>query len=108
MNATPPGPTDIRDAPSRIEAHSYRDLGEMGCGSLVIALRKAIIPLEPGQVLHARAADQGAQHDIPAWCHMTGHELVLGPTGDDGNHYYIRTRRTDHGEATRKHHERKD
>lgn len=80
----------------------------MGCGSLVIALRKAIIPLEAGQVLHVRAADLGAPHDIPAWCHMTGHELLLGPTGDDGTHYYIRRRRNNDGEATGEHHERKE
>lgn len=78
-----------------IRADSYRDTQEMGCGDLIIALRKAIRPLEPGQVLEIRATDAGASEDIPAWCRLTRHELLAGPCGPDNAHYFIRKRRTD-------------
>jgi len=55
----------------------------------MIALMKAMRPLSPGQVLELRAADAGAPNDIPAWCRMTGHELLAGPTGEHGDRYFI-------------------
>jgi tRNA 2-thiouridine synthesizing protein A len=66
------------------------DLAELGCGDLVMAMMKAIKPLEPGQVIEVIATDLGAVNDIPAWCRVTGHELLAGPSGNDGNTYLIR------------------
>jgi TusA-related sulfurtransferase len=65
---------------------AFNDTEEMGCGDLMIALRKAMLPLAPGQVLHLRATDLGAPHDIPAWCNMTGHSLLRATAPD----YYLR------------------
>ena len=53
------------------------DAGDMGCGDLVLELRGRIEPLAPGRVLKLTARDPGAPADIPAWCRMTGHVLVL-------------------------------
>ena len=39
-------------------------------------LHKRVETLEPGQVLEIIARDAGAKADIPAWCRLTGHELV--------------------------------
>ncbi|MBI5033840.1 MAG: sulfurtransferase TusA family protein [Chloroflexi bacterium] len=52
------------------------DLGDMGCGDLVIALAQAMQPLRVDQVLQVRATDSGAREDIPAWCNMRGHTLL--------------------------------
>ncbi|HKW95041.1 MAG TPA: sulfurtransferase TusA family protein [Methylomirabilota bacterium] len=52
------------------------DAGDMGCGDLVLELRRRIESLRPGQVLALVARDPGAPADIPAWCRMTGHALV--------------------------------
>lgn len=52
------------------------DLGDMGCGDLVLALAQAMQPLRVGQVLQVRATDSGAREDIPAWCNMRGHALI--------------------------------
>jgi tRNA 2-thiouridine synthesizing protein A len=53
------------------------DAGDLGCGELVLALRGRMRTLAPGQVLKLVALDPGARADIPAWCRLTDHELVL-------------------------------
>jgi tRNA 2-thiouridine synthesizing protein A len=70
-------------------ATHFADTDELGCGELMMALMKAVKPLEPGQILDLHAADSGAKEDIPAWCNMTGHKLLAAQTGDDCNHYLI-------------------
>ena len=49
--------------------------GELGCGDLVLELRRRLREA-PGQVFKVIALDLGAPEDIPAWCGMTGHELL--------------------------------
>jgi tRNA 2-thiouridine synthesizing protein A len=51
--------------------------GDLGCGELVLELRERIGRLRPGQVIKLIARDPGAPADMPAWCRMTGHTLVL-------------------------------
>ncbi|MDO5682546.1 MAG: sulfurtransferase TusA family protein [Propionibacteriaceae bacterium] len=53
------------------------DAGDMGCGELVIKLRGRMLALEPGQLFELIATDPGGLEDIPAWCRLTGHNLVL-------------------------------
>jgi tRNA 2-thiouridine synthesizing protein A len=53
------------------------DAGELGCGSLAIGLRRALAPLRAGDLLELLAHDAGASLDVPAWCRITGHDLVL-------------------------------
>lgn len=66
------------------------DAGDMGCGDLVLHLRFRLREMQPGQVLRVRATDSGARHDLPAWCGMTGEELV----GTDPERHYYWIRRT--------------
>lgn len=75
---------------TNLKADAFRDTEEMGCGSLMIALMKAMRPLQPGQILQLRACDPGAPEDIPAWCNLTGHQLLAGQQGVDRAHYFIR------------------
>jgi tRNA 2-thiouridine synthesizing protein A len=51
------------------------DAGDMGCGELIVILRKRVRALPPGSVLHLIARDPGAVEDLPAWCRLTGHPL---------------------------------
>lgn len=51
------------------------DAGDLGCGDLVLALRGRLRDM-PGQVLKLVARDPGAVADIPAYCRMTGHQLL--------------------------------
>jgi tRNA 2-thiouridine synthesizing protein A len=59
--------------PSR--ADRVLDLGEQGCGQLVMELMLAMRALAPGQTLLVTAYDPAAAGDIAAWCHMTGNTL---------------------------------
>ncbi len=52
------------------------DAGDMGCGDLVLELRIRLQSLKPGQILKLVATNSGAPEDLPAWCRMTGNDLV--------------------------------
>ena len=52
------------------------DAGQLGCGGLIVGLRRALAPLQAGDLLELLAHDAGASLDVPAWCRVTGHELV--------------------------------
>lgn len=49
----------------------------MGCGELVIELRRRMRGLPAAAVLRLIARDPGAPEDLPAWCRLTGHRLVF-------------------------------
>ncbi|RKU19651.1 hypothetical protein C6501_01195 [Candidatus Poribacteria bacterium] len=66
------------------------DLGELGCGDLIIALLKSMRTLELGQIAQVRAVDPGAPVDIAAWCHMKGNELLADCCGEDSAYFYIK------------------
>ena len=51
--------------------------GETGCGVLITGIKREIGRIEPGERLEVTALDAGARVDIPAWCRMTGHRLVV-------------------------------
>ena len=63
--------------------------GELGCGDLVLELRRRVREA-PGQVFKVIALDLGAPEDIPAWCGMTGHELLAQDL--DAHAYFIRAK----------------
>lgn len=52
------------------------DLGEKGCGQLVMEIMFAMRKLAPGQTLLVTAYDPAAAEDIAAWCRMTGNTLM--------------------------------
>ena len=52
------------------------DAGYMGCGEVIILLKLRMQKMDPGAVLKLTARDQGAPHDLPAWCRMTGRRLL--------------------------------
>jgi tRNA 2-thiouridine synthesizing protein A len=53
------------------------DAGNMGCGELVMGLRMRLLSMRSREILKLTATDPGAPQDLPAWCRLTGHELVL-------------------------------
>jgi tRNA 2-thiouridine synthesizing protein A len=56
-------------------ASAVWDAGSLGCGELVIELRRRVRSLRPGQTLLLTATDPAAPLDIRAWCRVTGHVL---------------------------------
>ncbi|MEE2639028.1 MAG: sulfurtransferase TusA family protein [Planctomycetota bacterium] len=62
-------PEDDSDLP-------YYDGGETGCGELLLDLLLYMKKQPDGSMVRVRALDPGAPLEIPAWCRLTGHELV--------------------------------
>ena len=57
--------------------HSSFDGGDLDCGSgLLLLIRKHLDPLRPGQLLEIRSTEASVDEDLPAWCRLTGNELV--------------------------------
>ncbi len=52
------------------------DFGDLGCGDLVLQLRRILREAPAGTLIRVVATDPGAPEDIPAWIRMTGHGLV--------------------------------
>ena len=48
------------------------------CARLLILLRNRVVTTAPGTVVHLVTSDPVAPIDLPAWCHLTGHDY-LGP-----------------------------
>ncbi|WP_406426879.1 sulfurtransferase TusA family protein [Streptomyces sp. NBC_01589] len=59
------------------------------CVTLLLRLRKQIEAAEPGTVVYVIATDPAAPLDMPAWCHMVGHDY-LGPVPGDQPVYALR------------------
>ena len=74
---------------SLLGADVFYDAGAQGCADgpldeVAAQLRR----LAPGQTLEVRATEPSVANDLPAWCRMTGHELIT----HDGDRYLIRRR----------------
>ncbi|GAA4959752.1 sulfurtransferase TusA family protein [Actinoplanes utahensis] len=54
------------------------DGGDRRCVRLLLDLRRLIMTVPAGTVIHLIADDPAAPLDLPAWCHLTGH-TYLGP-----------------------------
>jgi len=53
------------------------DGGDLDCGGgLLLLIRRNIDPLEPGSLLEIRSTDSTVEVELPAWCGLTGNELV--------------------------------
>ena len=67
------------------------DGGDQGCGGgLLMLMLQAMKRLAPGDVLEVRSTDPGVREDLPAWCRMTGNELLAGQEGEQRNRYFLR------------------
>ena len=59
------------------EADVSFDGGDLDCGNgLLLLIRRHMDPLERGQLLEFRSTDISVEEDFPAWCRLTGNELV--------------------------------
>jgi 5-methyltetrahydropteroyltriglutamate--homocysteine methyltransferase len=53
------------------------DGGDLDCGGgLLLLIRRHIDPLSRGALLEIRSRDASVEQDLPAWCRLTGNELV--------------------------------
>src|SRR5215468_2987461 len=53
------------------------DGGDLDCGNgLLLLIRQHMDPLERGQLLEFHSTEISVDEDFPAWCRLTGNELV--------------------------------
>ncbi len=50
------------------------DGGDRACGDLLLVLAARARRLAPGTPIRLLASDPAAPLDLPAWCHLTGHD----------------------------------
>lgn len=70
------------------QADHVLDLGEQGCGQLVMTLMLTMRQLTPGQTLLVTAYDPAATGDITAWCRMTGN-ILRNILPDSSGHQFL-------------------
>ena len=56
--------------------HARWVAGKVGCSQLAVGLQRALAGLNVGERIEVVVHNEGAEIDIPAWCYMTGHELL--------------------------------
>lgn len=79
------GPASLPHVP----AASF-DGGSLDCGSgLLLLIRQNIDPLREGELLEIRLTEASVCEDLPAWCRMTGNELVSETRGPGGYSFLV-------------------
>lgn len=69
-------PADQESADGLRPAASF-DGGDLDCGNgLLLLIRKHIDPLYPCEILEIRSRERSVAEDLPAWCRMTGNDLI--------------------------------
>lgn len=64
------------------------DGGDRACGELLLTLAGHARHLDPGTVVALIATDPAAAIDLPAWCHLTGHQFLAATRTEDGRPCY--------------------
>jgi 5-methyltetrahydropteroyltriglutamate--homocysteine methyltransferase len=70
-------PVEPRGPRHPYEPAARFDGGNLDCGSgLLLQIRRGIDPLAPGQLLQILSSEPSVAEDLPAWCRLTGNDLV--------------------------------
>lgn len=77
------------DANLRTEPTTRLDARGLLCPLPVIRTQDRIKKLEVGDVLEVVATDPGVLHDIPAWCRVHGHRLLVSEQRADDFRFHI-------------------
>ena len=66
------------------------DGGDLDCGGgLLLLIRRHIAPLEPSSLLEILSTDSTVEVELPAWCRLTGNELVSWTRNGDRRSYLV-------------------
>lgn len=56
------------------------DARNLICPMPVIRTQETVAMLDAGQILEVHCTDPGALFDIPAWCRVNGHKVLVAET----------------------------
>ena len=73
-----------------MKADTTLDCIGLYCPLPIAQAAKKLRELEAGQVLEVLADDEGIKEDMPAWCRLTGNELLGIEEGPEGYKAYVR------------------
>lgn len=76
-------PNNRRRPPTKLDARGLL------CPLPVIRTQDKIRSLKAGDVLEVLATDPGVLHDIPAWCRVHGHRLLISEQRTDDFRFRI-------------------
>ncbi len=76
--------------PSEHEFDATLDATGLSCPMPVLRARRKLDELEVGQTLLVIASDPASMHDMPAFCSMAGHTLLMAHSRDGKFYYEIR------------------
>jgi len=71
---------------------SELDACGLNCPLPILRTKKALKPMDVGQILHVIATDPGSIKDLEAFCRQTGNEMV--GSSEDGEKYYFFIKKT--------------
>lgn len=71
--------------------HTAFDGGDLDCGNgLLLLIRRHIDPLDPGEYLEIQSTETSVEEDLPAWCRLTGNELISRTRSGRQRSYLVR------------------
>lgn len=77
--------------PNQDQPHVVVDGGDRACGELLLVLAERVREVPPLTRIRLFATDPAAAIDLPAWCHLTGHQFLGARTDDDRASYDVVT-----------------
>jgi TusA-related sulfurtransferase len=72
-----------QDALKALKADKVVDARSMACPGPLLAAKKAIGGVQPGQIMEVMSADPATKRDVPKWAQKKGHEF-LGTVEESG------------------------
>ena len=72
-----------------VEPDKHLDCTGMLCPTPVVKPRRALKPMDIGQVLELIATDPGVVPDMEAWERQTRHEILLSEEPSEGNFRFL-------------------
>jgi tRNA 2-thiouridine synthesizing protein A len=67
---------DVPGYPEHWDFDEVYDSVDRGCGDFIIDLKQVMAEVPAGALLMVASRDAGAPIEIPAWCRLTGHDLI--------------------------------
>ena len=61
---------------SQVNVDKSVDARGTSCPGPLLAAKKAIGEIQPGQIMEVLSADEGTKRDIPKWCTKKGYEYL--------------------------------
>ena len=76
------------------------DARRLLCPMPVIRTQQAMKNLQVGDILEVVCTDPGTMHDIPTWCRMYQHEVLLAEEREGEFYFHIKVITVDEGYAS--------